>query len=72
MLTFEIALIKHRGEVLKNKWLADFDAAGMIRATRMPFGSANKLFCKIGDIDIDDNVLEEKGFTMNGGRAFKV
>ena len=42
-------------------WPSEFDARGMVRATRVPLGHAAKHYYNAGDIDYDGNILEPGG-----------
>ncbi|KAL8727092.1 MAG: hypothetical protein Q9166_006279 [cf. Caloplaca sp. 2 TL-2023] len=44
--------------ILHQNWPAEFDHAGMIRATRIPLGHAAKMLVRVGHIDIDGNVVQ--------------
>lgn len=46
---------------------AEFDVAGMIRATRIPLGFAAKMWVKEGDIDLD----EVAAGPQDGGSYYK-
>ena len=39
-------------------FVADFDTRGMIPATRLPLGYAAKIYCNVGDRDIDGNLVQ--------------
>lgn len=73
--TVAIALLTQSKKALASNWPADFDKAGMVRATRVPLGHAYKLLMKVGDKDIDGKVLTKDGYYygwwrgLQGGRA---
>lgn len=46
---------------LSTNWPAEFDKAGMVRATRVPLGNACKVRVNMGDSDIDGNVCDSPG-----------
>ena len=48
-------------KTLHTNWPAEFDAKGMIRATRMPLGHAAKFWKEEGDVDVDGNIVPEGG-----------
>ncbi|KAL8664240.1 MAG: hypothetical protein Q9202_003190 [Teloschistes flavicans] len=48
-----------RRHQLHQFWQSEFDQNAMVRATRMPLGHAAKEFKKVGDTDIDGNMLAE-------------
>ena len=60
--TAALALLLHDAKKLHENWPAEFDAAGMIRATRMPLGSAFKKLRKVGEVDLDGKVVEEEAY----------
>ena len=60
--TAAIALLTQTGKTLARYWPADFDQAGMVRATRVPLGHAYKLLVKAGEQDFDGNIVAEDGY----------
>ena len=60
--TAALALLLHNPKTLHENWPAEFDVAGMIRATRMPLGSAFKKLRKVGEEDLDGKVVEEQAY----------
>ncbi|KAL9102859.1 MAG: hypothetical protein Q9163_002040 [Psora crenata] len=50
-------MIKYGRKTLHNNWPAEFDVAGMVRATRVPLGYAAKKWVKKGDTDVDGNIV---------------
>lgn len=56
-----IALELCTAKELAANWPAEFDKAGMIRATRMPLGHAYKLKVEEGEEDVDGNPCEDPG-----------
>jgi hypothetical protein len=47
---------------LHERYPAEFDSAGMIRATRVPLGHAYKKKMLVGDVDIDGKVVTEEAY----------
>jgi len=45
---------------LNENWPAEFDTAGMVRATRYPMGHAAKMWVKVGDQDVFGALIEEE------------
>ena len=50
---------------LNQYWPAEFDASGMIRATRMPLGHASKTQRAVGETDSNGKVCTEGGWYYN-------
>ena len=40
-------------------WPADFDQAGMVRATRFPLGKAAKRWVDVGEVDVNGNIVAQ-------------
>ena len=60
--TAAIALLTMTNKALHDCFPAEFDNAGMIRATRVPLGHAYKKWIEQGLEDVDGNVVTEAGY----------
>ena len=60
--TMALALMLLPRKELHAGWPADFDKAGMPRATRVPLGHAFKEYKKVGDVDIDGVAVTKAGW----------
>ena len=60
-MTVALVLDKCGQKTLSENWPAEFDAQGMIRATRVPLGYAAKTWEEEGAVDVDRNVVPVGG-----------
>lgn len=54
--------VKKKAKFLNNHWPAEFDRAGMIRATRAPMGIAAKIWANAGDEDAEGRIITNPGW----------
>ena len=61
-LTASKVLLHYSQRTLHNRWRADFDHRGMIRAIRVPLGRAAKRWVKSGERDVKGERVEKEGW----------
>lgn len=47
---------------LHQRYSAEVDSAGMIRATQVPLGNAYKRKITVEEVDVDGKIVTEKGY----------
>ena len=61
-LTISKLISVKKPKFLNDNWPAEFDRAGMIRATRIPMGIAAKIWANAGDEDVEGRVITNPGW----------